>query len=122
MKLPHRRQFLHLAAGAAALPALSDAAWAQAYPSRPITVIAAERLKGSESMMHLVRGILTRAENGELHARSTGPQGSGILSSMAAANALLVVPAGRTIDLGEIVTAIELDPDAQLTERFELHA
>src|SRR5262245_32887654 len=36
MKLPHRRQFLHLAAGAAALPALSRFAWAQAYPTRPV--------------------------------------------------------------------------------------
>jgi hypothetical protein len=35
MKLP-RRQFLHLAAGAAALPAFSRIAWAQAYPSRPV--------------------------------------------------------------------------------------
>src|SRR5215813_6324641 len=32
MKLPHRRQFLHLAAGAAALPAVSRIAWAQAVP------------------------------------------------------------------------------------------
>jgi tripartite-type tricarboxylate transporter receptor subunit TctC len=39
MKLPHRRQFLHLAAGAAALPALSRLAWAQAYPTRPVRVI-----------------------------------------------------------------------------------
>jgi len=39
MKLPHRRQFLHLAAGAAALPAVSRIAWAQAYPSRPITIV-----------------------------------------------------------------------------------
>ena len=31
MKLPHRRKFLHLAAGAAALPALSRLAWAQTY-------------------------------------------------------------------------------------------
>jgi len=38
MKLP-RRQFLHLAAGAAALPAVSRIAWAQAYPSRPVRVI-----------------------------------------------------------------------------------
>ncbi|MGI8618260.1 MAG: molybdopterin molybdotransferase MoeA [Gemmatimonadaceae bacterium] len=91
------------------------------YP-RPITAIAAERFRGSESMAHLIRAVLTRAENGELHARSTGPQGSGILSSMAAANALLVVPAGRTIDLGEIVTALPLDPDAHLTDRFELYA
>ena len=36
MKLPHRRQFLHLAVGAAALPAGSRMARAQAYPSRPI--------------------------------------------------------------------------------------
>ena len=35
MKLP-RRNFLHLAAGAAALPAVSRIAWAQAYPSRPV--------------------------------------------------------------------------------------
>ena len=34
-----RRQFLHLAAGAAALPAMSRFAWAQAYPSRPVRVI-----------------------------------------------------------------------------------
>src|SRR5262245_44725018 len=35
MKLP-RRQFLHLAAGAATLPAVSRVARAQAYPSRPV--------------------------------------------------------------------------------------
>jgi len=35
MKLP-RRQFLHLAASAAALPAVSRIAWAQAYPARPV--------------------------------------------------------------------------------------
>jgi tripartite-type tricarboxylate transporter receptor subunit TctC len=35
VKLP-RRTFLHLAAGAAALPAVSRIAWAQAYPSRPV--------------------------------------------------------------------------------------
>ena len=39
MKLP-RRKFLHLIAGAAALPAISRAARAQAYPSRPVRIIA----------------------------------------------------------------------------------
>src|SRR5262245_58950975 len=39
MKLP-RRNFLHLAAGAAALPMVSRFAWAQAYPSRPVRLIA----------------------------------------------------------------------------------
>src|SRR5262249_2949149 len=38
MKLP-RRQFLHLAAGAAVLPALPDIARAQAYPTRPVRII-----------------------------------------------------------------------------------
>src|SRR5215475_14327724 len=38
MKLP-RRNFLHLAAGAAALPAVSRIPWAQAYPSRPVRII-----------------------------------------------------------------------------------
>jgi len=38
MKLP-RRQFLHLAAGAAALPAMSRIARAQAYPARPVRLI-----------------------------------------------------------------------------------
>jgi hypothetical protein len=35
MKLP-RRYFLHLAAGAAVLPAISRMSWAQAYPARPV--------------------------------------------------------------------------------------
>jgi tripartite-type tricarboxylate transporter receptor subunit TctC len=38
MKLP-RRQFLHLAAGAAALPAVSRMARAQSYPSRPVRLV-----------------------------------------------------------------------------------
>jgi tripartite-type tricarboxylate transporter receptor subunit TctC len=39
MKLPHRRQLLHLAAGAAALSAVSRFARAQTYPARPVRVI-----------------------------------------------------------------------------------
>src|ERR1700745_1980853 len=39
MKLHHRRQFLHLAAGAVALPAVSRIAGAQAYPTRPVRLI-----------------------------------------------------------------------------------
>jgi tripartite-type tricarboxylate transporter receptor subunit TctC len=38
MKLP-RRNFLHLAAGAVALPAVSRFAWAQAYPTRPVRIV-----------------------------------------------------------------------------------
>src|SRR6516165_6947845 len=40
MKLP-RRNFLHLAAGAAAVPAVPRFARAQAYPTRPVTIIDA---------------------------------------------------------------------------------
>src|SRR5262245_34882056 len=46
MKLP-RRQFLHLAAGAAARPAASRVAWAQAYPSRPVRLIVPAPAGGS---------------------------------------------------------------------------
>jgi hypothetical protein len=42
MKLP-RRNFLHLAAGAAALPAVSRTARAQAYPTRPVRIIVAHQ-------------------------------------------------------------------------------
>ncbi|HEY7300292.1 MAG TPA: hypothetical protein VH684_20555 [Xanthobacteraceae bacterium] len=38
MKLS-RRRFLHMAAGVAALPAISGRAWAQAYPTRPVRLI-----------------------------------------------------------------------------------
>jgi tripartite-type tricarboxylate transporter receptor subunit TctC len=38
MKLP-RRKFLHLAAGAAALPAVSRTARAQTYPTRPVRIV-----------------------------------------------------------------------------------
>jgi tripartite-type tricarboxylate transporter receptor subunit TctC len=41
MKPPHRREFLHLAAGAAALSALSRSASAQTYPARPVRLLVA---------------------------------------------------------------------------------
>jgi tripartite-type tricarboxylate transporter receptor subunit TctC len=50
MKLP-RRAFLHLAAGAAALPAVSRLAWAQAYPTRPVRIIVGAAPSGSFDIM-----------------------------------------------------------------------
>ena len=50
MKLP-RRQFLHLAAGAATLPTLSPAAWAQAYPARPVRLIVQVSAGGSPDII-----------------------------------------------------------------------
>ena len=46
MKLP-RRNFLHLAANAAALPAVSQFARAQAYPSRPVRIVVPFAAGGS---------------------------------------------------------------------------
>ena len=50
MKLP-RRTFLHLAAGAAALPAVSRIAWAQAYPARPVRIIVGVAAGGATDII-----------------------------------------------------------------------
>jgi tripartite-type tricarboxylate transporter receptor subunit TctC len=50
MKLP-RRQFLHLAASAAALPAVSRFAWAQTYPTRPVRLIVTTAAGGSPDII-----------------------------------------------------------------------
>src|SRR6516165_3635228 len=47
MKLPHRRQFLHLAAGAASLSVMSRIAWADAYPTRPGRIVVGFPAGGS---------------------------------------------------------------------------
>ena len=49
--LGHRRKFLHLATGAAALPAVSRFAWAQAYPSRPVRIIVPFAAAGAFDIM-----------------------------------------------------------------------
>jgi tripartite-type tricarboxylate transporter receptor subunit TctC len=50
MKLP-RRQFLHLAGGAAALPGLSRIARVQAYPARPVRIIVGVAPSGTYDIM-----------------------------------------------------------------------
>jgi tripartite-type tricarboxylate transporter receptor subunit TctC len=50
MKLP-RRQFLHLAAAAAALPAVSRFAWAETYPTRPLRLIVGTTAGGVQDIV-----------------------------------------------------------------------
>ena len=56
MKLPHRRQFLHLAVSAAALPAVSRIARAQTYPARPVRIIVGVAAGGTLDILARVMG------------------------------------------------------------------
>jgi molybdopterin molybdotransferase len=61
------------------------------------------------TLQHFLRAVLASGPGG-LEARLTGPQGSGILTSMVKANALLVIPEGQfETPVGSAVTAIILD-------------
>jgi tripartite-type tricarboxylate transporter receptor subunit TctC len=56
MKLPRRRQFLHLVAGAATLPTISRIAWAQAYPARPVRIIVPTAPAGAGDILARLMG------------------------------------------------------------------
>jgi molybdopterin molybdotransferase len=76
---------------------------------RAIRVRAAEPISLKPRLQHFLRAIVTPAGDG-FAARLTGPQGSGILTSMVSANALLVVPEGQhDTPVGAELDAIVLD-------------
>lgn len=76
---------------------------------RSTPVRLAEPIATHAALRHFLRVTLS-TEEGTLTARLTGPQGSGILSSMAKADALLIVPEDRReVAAGETLDAILLD-------------
>lgn len=60
--------------------------------STPVTLI--EPVRVGATLQHFLRAVVETASGGTHTVRLTGPQGSGILTSMVRANALLVVPEG----------------------------
>jgi molybdopterin molybdotransferase len=88
---------------------------------RPVPVTLEEPVKIGAALTHFLRAIVSVRPDGTLSARLTGPQGSGILTSMSLANALLVIPQERPrVEAGETVNAILLSDDAQLATHFSL--
>jgi molybdopterin molybdotransferase len=88
---------------------------------RPVAVVLEEPVSIGARLTHFLRAIVTTGDDGQLTARLTGPQGSGILTSMSLANALLVVPEDRPrVEAGETLNALLLGEDASLATRFAL--
>jgi molybdopterin molybdotransferase len=86
---------------------------------RTVPVGLTEPVSVKPRLQHFLRGVVTEGPNGPL-ARLTGPQGSGILTSMALANALLIIPEGQfETPAGATVQALRLDdPIHQLEPPF----
>jgi len=102
MKLP-RRQFLQLAAGAAALPAVPRLAWAQAYPSKPLHWIAGFPAGGiADILARLIgQGLLERLGQQSVVENRTGASGN-----IAADAVVRALPDGYTLLLATSSNAI----------------
>jgi molybdopterin molybdotransferase len=88
---------------------------------RPVPVVLEETVTIGARLTHFLRAVVRAGDDGRLLARLTGPQGSGILTSMARANALLVVPEDRPrSEAGETLHAIPLGEHASLAETLAL--
>ena len=96
MKLPHRRQFLHLAASAAALPTISRVAWAQAYPSRPVRIIVTFAAGATTDVHGRLHGQWLSERLGQPFSVENRPGGGGTLG---AAEAIRSRPDGYTLFL-----------------------
>jgi tripartite-type tricarboxylate transporter receptor subunit TctC len=105
MKLPHRRQFLHLAAGAAALPTVSRIAWAQAYPTRPVRIIVPFAPAGSTDIVARLIGQWLSERLGQQFIIENRPGAGSNVGTEAVVNAppdgytLLLVGASSAINV-----------------------
>src|SRR5262245_15697056 len=102
MKLP-RRQFLHLAAGATALSAVSRIAWAQAYPTRPVRIVAAFPAGGSVDLHARVIGQWLSERLGQQFVVENRPGAGGNIGTETVVRA---APDGYTLLLGASPNAI----------------
>ena len=100
MKLPHRRHVLHLAAGAAALPAGMRFAWAQAYPTRPVRIIVGVAAAGATDIVARLMGQWLSERLGQQFVVENRPGAGGNIGTEAVVRApadghtlLLVNPA-----------------------------
>jgi tripartite-type tricarboxylate transporter receptor subunit TctC len=94
MKLPHRRQLLHLAAGAAALPAVSRIARAQTYPSRPVRYVVSAPPGGAQDILARLLGQWLSERLGQQFVIDNRPGGG---TNMATEAVVRAPPDGYTI-------------------------
>ncbi len=100
-------------------PAIRFLAGRSAPFRRSVEVRLAEPIRVGPKLQHFLRAIVTEPQAAaELPAvRLTGPQGSGILTSMVRANALLILPEGQhQTDPGATARAIRLDDPVHQAE------
>src|SRR5262245_17132168 len=102
MKLP-RRQFLHLAAGAAALPAVARIARAQTYPSRPVRIIVGFAPGGATDIMARLIGQWLSERLGQQFIVENRPGAASNVATEAVVNA---PPDGYTLLVATSVNAI----------------
>src|SRR6266704_2443741 len=102
MKLPHRRQFLHLAAGAVALPAVSPLAWAQTYPSRPVRWIVGFAPGGGNDIVARLMGQWLSERLGQPFVVDNRPGAGANIATEAVVNA---PPDGYTLLMAGIPNA-----------------
>ncbi len=86
------------------------------YFRRSAPVRVAETISVRPRLQHFLRGVVSEGPSG-FEARLTGPQGSGILTSMVQANALLIIPEGQfETAAGSTVSALILDDPVHQAE------